>query len=247
MAVYTVLTSWLVALGIQLLRITCTVRFHDDPRAALRERGQRYVYSVLHAHQVATIMVAERGTGAMVSRSPDGDVLIPSLRAGGVVPVRGSTRLGKRAKGGRAALEALIRHVRAGSPAYMAVDGPRGPRNGIQPGISVLSHRTGAAVLDLVTVPRRRWILERTWDRFQIPKPFSRIDLYFADPLFPREDEDIDAFGRRIEATLNDLEQKHDAAEAVFARTADRPRTDIPVGRESPVLREASASPSRGR
>jgi len=226
--VYTALTSWLVALGIQLLRFTCTVRFHDDPRAALRERGQRYVYAVLHAHQVTTIMVAERGTGAMVSRSPDGDLLIPSLRAGGVVPVRGSTRLGRRAKGGRAALEALIRHVRAGSPAYMAVDGPRGPRNGIQPGISVLSHRTGAAVLDLVTVPRRRWILERTWDRFQIPKPFSTIDLYFADPLFPREDEDIGAFRRRIEATLNDLEQKHDVAEAVFARTAARPRTRHP-------------------
>ena len=228
MTVYTALTSWLVALGIQLLRFTCTVRFHDDPRAALRERGQRYVYAVLHAHQVTTIMVAERGTGAMVSRSSDGDLLIPSLRAGGVVPVRGSTRLGRRAKGGRAALEALIRHVRAGSPAYMAVDGPRGPRNGIQPGISVLSHRTGAAVLDLVTVPRRRWILERTWDRFQIPKPFSTIDLYFADPLFPREDEDIDAFRRRIEATLNDLEQKHDAAEAVFVRTAARPRTRHP-------------------
>jgi len=85
-----------------------------------------------------------------------------------------------------------------------------------------------AAVLDLVTVPRRRWILERTWDRFQIPKPFSRIDLYFADPLFPREDEEIEEFRRRIEVTLNDLEQIHDAAEAVFARLVARPRTRHP-------------------
>ena len=123
-------------------------------------------------------------------------------------------------KGGLAAIEALIEHVEGGSPGYLAVDGPRGPRNRVHKGIAVLSQRTGAAVINMVAVPSRRWIFTHAWDRFQIPKPFATIHGYFGEPLFYREGEGVEQYRKRIETSLNDLEQKHDPVEFELATAA---------------------------
>ena len=193
---------------------------HDDPRPELRKHGQAYAFSVLHAHQVAAVIGSEPGTAAMVSRSADGALLIPSLKVRGIHPVRGSTRKRGKGKGGRVALDALIEHVEAGGRAYLAVDGPRGPRNFVNQGIAVLARRTGAAVLNTLPLPSTRWILSRTWDRFQIPKPFACINVYFGEPLFPQEEEDIEQFRQRIADGLKQLEETHDPLEAQLSREA---------------------------
>ncbi|MGI9473909.1 MAG: DUF374 domain-containing protein [Rubripirellula sp.] len=134
------LISYSVALAILILRLSCRIRLHGDPRKRLKEKKTRYVYAVLHAHQVAAIIDGEPGTGAMVSQSGDGEIIVPSLRIRGIVPVRGSGGRGQgKGRGGLAALEALIQHVVGGRPAYLAVDGPRGPRGHVQRGIVKLA------------------------------------------------------------------------------------------------------------
>jgi hypothetical protein len=109
---------------------------------------------------------------------------------------------------------ALVEHIRGGAPAYLAVDGPRGPRNRVHNGIALLSQLTGAAVLNIVPVPSRRWILTGTWDRLQIPKPFATINVYFGEPVFPRDLENVEDYRQRIEQSLNALELEHDLVEA---------------------------------
>lgn len=218
MGVFRPVVGWLAAIAIVLLRSSCRIRLHGDRRPELRAQSRNYAYSVLHAHQVAAIIDGERGTGAMVSRSADGGLIIPSLLARGIIPVRGSSGSEGHDKGGTSAFHALVAHVQGGAPAYFAVDGPRGPRNRVHKGIALLSQRTGAAVLNIVPVPSRRWILTGAWDRLQIPKPFATIDVYFGEPLFPREGEDADTFCARIELALNDLELQHDPVEAGISR-----------------------------
>ncbi len=209
------IVSWLAALAVLILRATCRIRLHHDPRDQLRANGVPYVYSVLHAHQVAAVIGGEPGTGAMVSRSLDGQIIVPALRVRGVVPVRGSSaRQSGDSKGGLEALDALVDHVNGGRPAYLAVDGPRGPRGHVHKGIATLSQRTGAAVINMVAVPSRRWVLRKAWDRMQIPKPFATIDAYFALPVFPLENESVESFRIRIEQSLRALELQHDSAEA---------------------------------
>jgi hypothetical protein len=210
--------SWFAALAILLLRASCRIRRHGDPRSDLRSRSRPFAYSVLHAHQVAAIIDGEPGTGAMVSRSAEGGIIVPSLRARGIIPVRGSSSRKGTDKGGRSAFMALIEHIRGGAPAYLAVDGPRGPRNRVQDGIALLSQLTGAAVLNIVPVPSRRWILTGTWDRLQIPKPFATIDVYFGEPVFPRDQENVEHYRQRIEQSLNALEWEHDLVEAAFSQ-----------------------------
>jgi hypothetical protein len=223
------IAAWLVAVLTLLLRWSCRIRWHDDPRVSLRQEGCPYAYAILHCHQVAAVIGCEPGTGAMVSRSADGDLLVPTLRIHGIVPIRGSTRTRERDKGGAAALVRLIKHVRDGAPAYLAVDGPRGPRNYVNRGIAKLSLATGAAVLIGVPIPRRRWILARAWDRFQIPKPFTRIDVFFAPPLRLREGEDAETFRRRIQDAITELEELHDPEEAAAGKAAaSAPRIRLP-------------------
>jgi len=212
-----VLGPWFIALAIQTLRATCRVRIHDDPRPKLRSNGAAYVFSVLHAHQIAAAICRERGTAAMVSQSADGDFVALGFRLIGIKTVRGSSRRTTEDKGGLSALNELIEHVRLGHPAYLAVDGPRGPRNQVHKGIASLSRRTGASVLNVVAVPSRRWIFKRSWDRFQIPKPFSRIDIFVADPIRPEQDERLDEYSRRIERSLCALETVCDPVEAEIA------------------------------
>jgi lysophospholipid acyltransferase (LPLAT)-like uncharacterized protein len=212
--------GWAIAIAVMLLRACCRIRLHNDPRANLRANSQVYVYSVLHSHQIATVIQGETGTGAMVSRSADGELLIPCLWLRGIVPIRGSNRRKSGDKGGLGAIDALVEHMAGGAPGYLAVDGPRGPRNRAHKGIAVLSRRTGAAVINLVAVPSRRWIFTRAWDRFQIPKPFSTIHGYFAEPIFPRKDENVEEYRKRIEVSLNDLERQHDPIESQLAAAA---------------------------
>ncbi len=211
--------AWSTALAIVLLRASCRIRRHGDPRSDLRLQSRPFAYAVLHAHQVAAIIDGEPGTGAMVSRSAEGGILIPSLRARGIIPVRGSSSRKGKDKGGRSAFMALIEHIRGGAPAYLAVDGPNGPRNRVHNGIALLSQMTGAAVLNIVPVPSRRWILTGTWDRLQIPKPFATIDVYFGEPVFPRELENVEQYRQRIEQSLNALELEHDVVEAAFSQS----------------------------
>jgi len=205
--------AWSLAFAMLVLRATCRVTMHNDPRSGLRASEESYVYSILHAHQVSAAIKREKGTAAMVSQSADGALLLPGFWAMGIKAIRGSNRSQNGDKGGRSALNQLIAHVRGGSPAYLAVDGPQGPRNHVRKGIAVLSRESGAAVLNVVAVPSRRWILRRAWDRLQIPQPFCRIDAYFAEPLRPSDTETVEQYRCRIETSLNELEVKHDPAE----------------------------------
>jgi lysophospholipid acyltransferase (LPLAT)-like uncharacterized protein len=220
MKLSTIASGWLIAMAVLILRACCKIRLHNDPRSDLRAKSQSYTYSILHSHQIATVIHGEKGTGAMVSRSADGELLIPALWICGVVPIRGSNRHNTGDKGGLNAIEALVVHVAGGAPGYLAVDGPRGPRNRVHKGIAVLSQRTGSAVINLVAVPTKRWIFTHAWDRFQIPKPFSTIHGYFGEPLFPKEGESVEQYRRRIETSLNDLERKHDPIESELAAAA---------------------------
>lgn len=201
-----------VALLLVVLRMTCRRRVHNDPRPYLDSQGINHAFAALHAHQVAASVAAEPGTGAIVSRSVDGEIIARGLERIGHVPIRGSSGTGN--KGGARALQCLIDHIKGGQPAIITVDGPRGPRGRAQKGISLLAKKTGAAVLVVVTVPSRRFVLSRTWDRLQVPWPFCTIDAYFAEPLFPRPDESREDFAHRVELALNQLESEHDPNQA---------------------------------
>lgn len=200
--------------------MTVKIRFHNDPRSTIRERGESYLFSFLHAHQLGLVLGRERGTGAMVSRSKDGELIVPLLKISGCIPVRGSKRTHRKDRGGREAIHTLTEHVLSGKPAAIAIDGPRGPRGRVHKGIALLSQQTGAPVLNLVAISRRKLTARRAWDRMQIPLPFTTIDGYFAEPIYPQHGEKLELYRHRIEASLLALEEKHEPLESVYSVSA---------------------------
>ncbi len=219
--------SLLIIVAVTLLRLTCRVRYHNDPRESLRQRGENYLFSFLHAHQLGLLLGREKGTGTMISRSKDGDLVTPAVRACGCIPVRGSARTARKDRGGKEALHTLVDHVLSGKPVAIAIDGPRGPRGRIHKGIALLSQQTGAPVLNIVAISRKKWTATRAWDRMQVPWPFSRLDGYFAEPIYPREGEKLESYRQRIEASLQALEAIHEPSEAKFNCQATSLRSEF--------------------
>ena len=226
------LVAVLAAMVLIAWRLSLRVRVENDPRPALRAAGRRYVYAILHAQQLNFILLSDDvPILAMVSASTDGDWLVPICRARRIVPVRGSTALRGTNKGGRTALARLAEGVRRGLPALLAVDGPRGPRNHVHSGIADLARETDACIVVAgVFLPERRFVLHRTWDRTQLPRPFTTITGRFRPPIDSRDFPDRNSLRAHIAAELLALEQAFDPDEAQHAgrlppqRTTDQAR-----------------------
>lgn len=200
-----------------LVRRTVRIRVVNDRRDEIRYHSDRqFIYAILHAHQVAATALSDPGTGALVSRSRDGDLIAPLLESCGCVPIRGSS--GRGSKGGASALAQLIRHCQQGHPAVIAVDGPKGPRGKVQKGVAMLSQKANIPILPVVLVARRRWLFAKAWDRMQLPIPFSRLDCRFGDPIQVQEHDDLAVIASQIEASLEQLERVEDPEEAAIAQ-----------------------------
>src|SRR5439155_1822339 len=84
----------------------------------------------------------------------------------------------------RCRVEALRRMMKICKKAHIAVtpDGPRGPRRRVQLGIIHLAARTGLPIVAAGIAYDRPWRL-RSWDRFAVPKPWSRSTCVLAPPI----------------------------------------------------------------
>jgi lysophospholipid acyltransferase (LPLAT)-like uncharacterized protein len=125
---------------------------------------------------------ATPGLAAMVSASKDGGLLAAILECFRVQPVRGSS-----SRRGPQALLELTSWAERGYDLAITPDGPRGPRHIVQEGIMSLAQLTG---LPIVPVSYNfGWKIQlKSWDRFQIPLPFSRCEMIYEKPVrVPRE------------------------------------------------------------
>jgi len=144
---------------------------------------------------IPAILFRGRGYWAIISQSRDGQLQNRVFQRLGFRTIRGSTGRG----GARAAVQA-IRVLREGGTMAFTPDGPRGPNEVVQLGVIVMAQRSGAALIPVATSARRRWIVP-AWDRYMLPKPFSRAIAIFGDAIFvdPGADE---AEQERVRAQL---------------------------------------------
>lgn len=118
----------------------------------------------------------------MISQSRDGDAVSEVVARIGWVPVRGST-----SRGGKKALQEMIAGVRKYRMSGHIVDGPQGPPHIVKPGLIALAQQTGAAICPVYISYENPWVFN-SWDRFMIPKPFSRVLLRAGDFMFVPKD-----------------------------------------------------------
>lgn len=135
-----------------------------------------------------------RRMAALVSASRDGALLARVLELFGVEPVRGSSSR----RGGQSLLE-LTTWAEKGFDLAITPDGPRGPCYEVQRGVASLAKVTGLPIVPVAY--HLAWKIRlRSWDRFQIPLPFSRCEIAFGEPVrVPSDAGDEQCAGLRQE------------------------------------------------
>lgn len=174
------LAGWTIKL------LAATLRFDISDRCGIGNTARPMppvIYALWHNRFFCVppawnrICYGHRKTVALTSASHDGDMVARAMAVFGLGSVRGSS-----SRRGVAALVGLKRALQEGLDICVTPDGPRGPRYIVQPGVIKLAESTGAPIVPIHVRFSSAWRL-KTWDRFVIPKPFSRVEVIFAEPL----------------------------------------------------------------
>lgn len=202
------LLGGLIAFVVRMLGWTLRYRVHD-PHGYFHEnshRGDALIWAFWHNRILALPPARQRFAGhrqmvVLTSASGDGEILAEVCRRFGLGAVRGSS-----SRRGRAALLELHRHLEAATDVLITPDGPRGPRYRMAAGAIHLAARSGVAMIPVRVHYGRKFEL-RTWDRFQIPWPFTRATLWLGektviDPAAVKDDDVLESERLRLERLL---------------------------------------------
>jgi lysophospholipid acyltransferase (LPLAT)-like uncharacterized protein len=148
----------------------------------------------------------------LISRSFDGELIARTIERLGFLTARGSS-----SRSGGAGLLALSKAVGRGNPAVFTADGPRGPVYKVKPGAVKLAQLTGYAIGIFYAHPEKAWML-RSWDRFLIPKPFSRVAISWGRHVQVPQTEDPLILEAKRQEVEEGLERARSNAEQHFLR-----------------------------
>lgn len=211
------LAARLIWASVRGVDLTLRYRLHDPANALTRIQGAPAIFAIWHNRLALSLMLyrryvqgpqPDRRMAAIVSASRDGGMLARVLELFGVQPVRGSSSR----RGAQALLE-MTSWAERGYDLAVTPDGPRGPRYVVQDGVVDAASLSGLPIVPVCFDLSRRWEV-RSWDRFQVPVPFARVEARFGEPLsVPKNVGDAERralreeLQRRLLAITNQLEQ----------------------------------------
>lgn len=189
------LTSLFALLIIRL--ISASYRYRVEGLDALRMRlkdGDRIVLCVWHQQffpYIARfgIWFKKYKPALMISRSADGEIIANVANRVGWHTARGSSSLG-----GKTAMVEMLDWIRDHGMGAHILDGPTGPIGIVKPGAIRIAQKSGALLVPVQLEADKFWQI-RSWDRFMIPKPFSKVCISFHEAsLAPSEDASDESF-----------------------------------------------------
>jgi lysophospholipid acyltransferase (LPLAT)-like uncharacterized protein len=222
-----------------------------DP-AAPECRGQK-IYIFWHEYILFPIYLRGHCNLAMLlSRHRDAEILSYAAYHLGFEFVRGSTN-----RGGVTALRELLRKSRA-MHLTITPDGPRGPRRQLAPGAVYLASKLGLPLVPMGFGYDRPWRVRAAWDRFAIPRPWSRARAVIGPQTLVPPDLDrdgIEHFRAKIECLMNRLTDDAEAwaesgrrkpgqlrLERCVAPLRARQRVDRPAAMQGPHVHSCATA-----
>lgn len=170
---------------VRLLSATYRIKIVDpENEKNLLKAGGQVVYASWHQRFFPgiTFFSTRKPIAIMISQSRDGEMAARAVHVMGWQAVRGSS-----SRGGGQALETIKRLIGQGYKIGHIVDGPQGPFGMVKPGLIRIAQYANLPILPTITSAQNRWVFN-SWDRFMVPKPFSRVIIRFGSPIHvPRD------------------------------------------------------------
>lgn len=192
---WSVLSLWSRTLRIQFVNKEIPVR--------LASEGKNVIFAFWHGRQFM-LFHSHRNSGIVIpaSESRDGEIQAGILKRFGFDVVRGSSKR----KGDRALL-GLVSGLRKGKDLAIGVDGPRGPIYEAKQGVAYLAGKLDKQIVPVTTSAKSFWILEKVWDRYLLPKPFTQGIVMYGEPIIVNgiSGEELERKRKELETALNTL------------------------------------------
>lgn len=182
------------------LTLKVEVVFHPDYRS-----DNQYLGAFWHGKMFIPMFAArshQTKMAVLVSPSKDGDIVSDWLNKLGYETVRGSSR-----KNNVSALVEMLRKLKEGYSIGIIVDGPLGPLHKVKPGIVHMAQKLEVEIVPVGVAIKRKWVISRAWDKFELPKPFSKAVMYSGTPLKIPNDADPHSYCVIVEQAMQDAER----------------------------------------
>jgi len=152
---------------------------------------------------ITVILDKLKKKAALASASKDGELISVPLEKFGYKVVRGSS--------GRDGVKGLLEMVKFLKDGYIVgtpVDGPKGPVYKVKPGMLFLAQKSGKAIIPIGAASKSKWVFSKTWDKIELPKPFSKIVCILGEPIYIKPDEDLREVAEEVEEILLNLDKR---------------------------------------
>ncbi len=199
------LPGWIYIPPAMLIRFLkfCMRTKYIDPNNILKVKPYPRVAVVWHNrllfYPIMWPKIIRANTLAMVSPSRDGQYIVDLIAKLGVKSIRGSSN-----KRSSRVQYAAIKAIQDGYTVCITPDGPRGPKYKLSMGPVHLASTTGVPVLPIALNYSSYWEL-KSWDNFQIPKPWAKMILNIGDEIkIPPnlDDAGLEEWRQKIESAL---------------------------------------------
>jgi lysophospholipid acyltransferase (LPLAT)-like uncharacterized protein len=183
------LDSWharvLIVLSFGLYRLwarTLRLQVEDPSGAVAFVRNQPVIFAIWHNRLLMLPRVFDpcfptRQSYGLISASGDGDLIASFIERSGYGTIRGSS-----SRKGVIALRQLVDMLAADGNVLVTPDGPRGPVYQASQGIVFVAQKSGASVVPIHMEYSRSWRL-KSWDRFVVPWPFTKLRAILGSPI----------------------------------------------------------------
>ena len=180
---------------LQIIRKTLKVKVIKNEK--IKENQESYIFAFWHNKLVASTLCLDyiEKRAVLASPSKDGELISVPLEKLGYEMIRGSSD-----KNSTSSLISLIKYMKKG---YSI-----GPIYEVKPGMIYLAQKGKKYIIPTGTAYKSKWEFRKAWDKFQFPKPFTKMVYIMGEPIEVPIDANIDEYCEKIKNELNRLDRE---------------------------------------
>lgn len=192
--------GYLIYLILKLISLTLKIKIINNYN--VDGKKDNYIFAFWHNKLLGPSLAMKNfgKSAVLASPSKDGELISIPLEHFGFEVIRGSSD-----KNASASLRNLLKAVKKGYNIGTPVDGPKGPIYEVKPGLLYVAQKTQKYIVPTGTYYNKKWIFSKTWDKFELPKPFSKIIFIIGEPMAIGKNENIEDVSKILKEKINDL------------------------------------------